>query len=122
MRSVNPARSQFATATLVQAGRRILPNLVAHAADPNESVTHRVRILKVIEKIGYPSGPRERHAIFEMTYNAPPTVRRAAVLLIKHLRFEAPAENPIEPARVRLAAGRVEWAIFSIPGKDPAHG
>ena len=95
LRSGNPAKSQFATATLVQAGRRILPNLVAHAADPSESATQRVRILKVIEKIGYPSDPGERHVIFEMTYNGPPTVRRAAVLLIKHLRFEATTENPI---------------------------
>jgi hypothetical protein len=34
----------------------------------------------------------------------------------------AAARAGLQATRVRLAAGRVEWLTFSIPGKGPAHG
>ena len=90
LRTRNPEHNRLAAATLIQAGQPILSRLVAHAADPSKTATHRVRLLNIIQGIGYPSNPMERLTLFRMTYNAPPSVRQAAGRLIKHLRFDAP--------------------------------
>lgn len=87
------AKRQIAVATLVQAGRQILPHLVAHAADPSKSAPHRVRILKVIKQVGYPNTFAERGAIYRLTYAAdsPPPVRKAAGRLIRDCLYDKPA-------------------------------
>jgi hypothetical protein len=86
----------FAVATLVHAGRRILPHLVAHASDPRKSASHRIRILKVIARIGYPHTFSERSAIYRLTYadNAPPLVRKAAARLIRVCLYDTSGDHP----------------------------
>jgi hypothetical protein len=106
LRGTNRAKHQFATATLVQAGRRILSHLVAHAADPKKSATQRIRILKAIKGIGYPDAPWDRAAIFKLTYDAPPTVRKAAGRLIRDLLFDTPASGAVPQADQGEAAVR----------------
>lgn len=95
----NPDKNRWATATLIQAGQPILSRLVSHAADPAKTATHRVKILKAIQGIGYPSNPLDQMTLFGMTFDAPPSVRQAVGRLIKHLRFEVPDKASTTPAQ-----------------------
>ena len=88
LRKRNSASNDWAKRTLAQAGRPILNLLVKEAGDRSKSATHRVRILKVIEQIGFPSSFRARGEIYVMTYDAPPSVRNAAARLIRDLMYD----------------------------------
>ena len=97
LRGNDRTRHEFATATLVQAGRPIMSHLVAHAADPKKSAIQRIRILRAIKSIGYPDAPWDRAAIFKLTCDAPPTVRKAAGRLIRDLLYDTPDEPKSMP-------------------------
>ena len=106
LRTTDPDKNRLATATLIQAGRPILSRLVAHAADPAKGKMHRVRIVKVVEGIGYPTNPFDRLILFHMVTTGPPSVRRAVAKMVKHLRFDVPehGEEGAIPAPPQLYA------------------
>ena len=108
LRTTDADKNRLATATLIQAGRPILSRLVAHAADAAKGKMHRVRIVKVVEGIGYPTSPLDRLALFHMVSKGPPSVRRAVAKLVKHLRFDIPDHGeegavPAPPPQLQIS-------------------
>lgn len=85
-----PSEVECAEATLLQAGLKIAFLLVKEAIDDTKLVKHRLRLLKVVEKLEAEVGFRARGELRRMALTGPKTLRKPAARLLVKIVFEFP--------------------------------